>query len=261
MQARDAGNALAVALISILLMIGALSISLVEFVPEATPTETNIVPPSPLPLTVTSTIEPSATPLVFETPTASAPTSTNTISPSTCPMPIGWRQINVQYGDTLNGIAIRYRVNKDELRIANCLLSETLMAGTILYVPPVATNTPAICIQGAVGWVHAYIVKSGDTFYAIASNYGTSSATLKFVNCRVSDLIYVGEILWVPNVATRTPYPTPLPGVTATPFPTDIITETVLPFTGTPFPSETPVPPTPVPTDTFEPTPTPTAFQ
>ena len=35
---RDLGNALIVALISVGLMIGALSISLVEFVPEAAPT-------------------------------------------------------------------------------------------------------------------------------------------------------------------------------------------------------------------------------
>ena len=35
---RDFGNALVVSLISVGLMLGALSISLVEFVPEATPT-------------------------------------------------------------------------------------------------------------------------------------------------------------------------------------------------------------------------------
>lgn len=261
MQARSSlGNALVTALLSILLMIGALSISLVEFVPEVTPTATNIVLPSPIPLTATSTLEPSATPLVFETPTVGIPTSTNTVAPSNCPTPPGWGWITVQYSDTLDGIAIKYRVDKNKLMLANCLLTENLVMGATLYVPPVATNTPAICNQGAAGWAHSYVVKAGDTIFAIASSYGTSAATLRYVNCRMSDLIYAGETLWVPNVATRTPTVTPLPGTTATPFPTDIIIETVLPFTVTPIPSETPVPPTPIPTNTFEPTATLTAF-
>ena len=56
MHLRGLGNALVVALISIGLMIGALSISLVEFVPQATPTATNSMFLSPAPLTVTPTI-------------------------------------------------------------------------------------------------------------------------------------------------------------------------------------------------------------
>ena len=48
---RDLRNALVVALISIGLTVGALSISLVEFVPQAAPTPTNFLFPSPAPLT------------------------------------------------------------------------------------------------------------------------------------------------------------------------------------------------------------------
>lgn len=265
MQLRNVGNALIIALISIFLMVGALSISLVEFVPETTPTATNIMPPSPLPLTVTVTLPPTTTPLILESPTASVtPTTTITAtSPSTCPIPIGWGQTNVQIGDTLDSIANRYRINKDILKNSNCLPSEALVAGTVLYVPPVATNTPAICNQGAVGWVNAYIVKQNDTIYNIALNHYTNAAILKSVNCRNSDWIYTGEILWVPNITTRTPYPTPLPGDTAIPYPTNPLTETALPlpFTTTPMPSFTPVPatPTPIPTNTL--TASPTAFQ
>lgn len=267
MQLRGLGNALVVALISIGLMIGALSISLVEFAPQATPTATNSLFLSPAPLTVTQTVPPTLTPtLGIESPTPSiTPTFTNTaIPPISCTPPSGWGVITIQAGETLDSIAVRYRVSKDALRSANCLLIDNLVAGTILYVPAVAPNTPVVCGQGASGWVKNYVVKPGDTIYAIATNHYTTAGLLKSVNCRTSDLILVGEMLWVPNVATRTPYPTPLPGSTVTPYPTDPLTETALPYTATVIPTSTPVPATPttVPTFTAIPTlvPSPTAF-
>jgi len=263
MHLRDFGNALVVALISIGLMVGALSISLVEFAPQATSTAVDKLPPSPLPLTATPTIPPTLTPtLGLESPTPSlTPTPTNTSTPSTsCLPPSGWGQIIIQAGETLDSIAARYSTSKDALRSANCLLIDNLVAGTILYAPPVATTTPVVCTPGVAGWVKNYIVRPGDTFYAIATSHYTTSTQLKSANCRVSDLVYVGEMLWVPNVATRTPYPTPLPGSTITPttHPTDPFTETALPYTITVAPSDTPVPATPtvIPTLTDAPTPT-----
>jgi LysM repeat protein len=249
MRLRDFGNALVVALISIGLMVGALSISLVEFAPQATPTATDNMPPSPLPLTVTSTVPPTLTPtLALESPTPSiTSTLTNTaIPPASCRPPAGWGQIIIQAGETLDSIAIRYRTTKNELRLANCLMTDNLVAGSILYAPVVATITPSLCNQGQAGWVKNYIVKPGDTIYAIATNYYTTVSQLKAVNCRTSDVIRTGDLLWIPNVATRIPPPTQLPGNTATPYPTNpLITETTLPFTLTPIPSDTPVPPSP----------------
>lgn len=264
MRSRGLGSALIVALISIGLMIGALSISLVEFAPVATPTATDSDFLSPLPLTVTQTIAATLTPtLGLESQTPSiTPTFTNTaIPPVSCMPPAGWEQIIVQPGETLDSIAARYRVSKDALRSANCLVSDNLVAGSILYVPPVVPNTPVVCSPGASGWVKIYKVKPGDTIYAIATNHYTTAGLLKSVNCRASDLILVGEILWVPNVATRTPYPTPLPGSTVTPYPTDPLTETALPYTVTVVPTNTPVPATPTtaPTPTPVPTLTPSA--
>ena len=274
---RELGSALVVALISIGLMIGALSISLVEFVPQVTPTAADNLHPSPIPLTATNTIPPTPTPtLGLESPTPSV-TSTSTITftpPASCPPPSGWVQIFIQAGETLDSIAARYRTGKDDLRRANCLLIDTLVSGTVLYVPPVATNTVAVCSPGASGWVKSYTVKPGDTIYSIATNYYSTATQLKTVNCRTSDLIYVGEVLWIPNVATRTPRPTPLPGSTVTPYPTETelpftitvlpFTATVLPFTATIQPSDTPVPATAtaMPTPTAMPTLTasPTAF-
>ena len=70
---REFGNALVIALISIGLMVGALSISLVEFVPESTPTATDIILPTPEPLTATPTFPPTPTSTIgLESPTATA---------------------------------------------------------------------------------------------------------------------------------------------------------------------------------------------
>jgi LysM repeat protein len=273
---RGIGNALVVALISIGLMVGSLSISLVEFVPQTTSTAASNLIPSPIPLTATNTLPPTLTPtLGLESPTPTiTPTSTITFTPpASCLPPSGWGQIVIQAGDTLDSIAIRYRTNKDELRRANCLLIDSLVAGAILYAPPVATTTPVVCIQGTNGWVKNYTVKPGDTFYGISFSYYTNSDLLKTVNCRVSDQIYAGETLWVPNVVTRTPLPRPatLPASTLTVvvYPTDPLTETalpytatVLPFTATVMPSNTPIPATitKAVTVTAIPTLTPTAF-
>lgn len=247
---RDFGNAAVVALVSTGLILGALSISLVEFVPEAVPTMTDSLFPSPAPVTVTSTPQPGLEISTF-TPT---PTFTNIAS--SCQPPAGWGQIVIQGIDTLDIIAARYRASKELLRAANCLLSDSLVAGSVLYVPPAATSTSSGCNPGAAGWVKRYIVKPGDTFYSIAVNHYTTANLMKNVNCRTSDIIYTGEALWAPNVATRTPLPTPLPGSTVTPHPTDPLTETALPFTVTVIPSSATVPATatPIPTTTASPT-------
>jgi len=261
---REIGSALVVALISVGLMLGALSISLVEFVPEATPTATIQLFLSPVPVTATHTSLPTFTP----NPNTSTVTFTATqtvMPPVSCQPPNGWIPIIVQPNDTLDSLAARYRVGRDLIKSANCLVSESLIAGTRLYVPPAPTSTFVTCIPGAVNWVKTYVVKPGDTLYSISTNHYTSVDTLRNANCRVGDRINSGEILWVPNVSTRTPVPSPLPGVTITLQPTDPLTETALPFTATILPTETPLPtntPTPFQVPTAIPTLTPsvTAF-
>lgn len=262
-RVRDFGNALVATLVSVGLTLGALSISLVEFIPEAAPTATSLLLPSPIPLTSTPTFPPTLTPETF-TDTPPTPTLLQAASPPSCPPPAGWTPILVRPSDTIDSIAENYRTTSAQLRSANCLISDTLVPGAVLYVPPVATSTVGVCIPGAVGWVKNYTVQRGDTIYSIAVNHYTTASLLKHVNCRRSDIIYAGEVLWVPNVATRTPTPSPLPGSTITPYPTDPLTETALPFTATAIPSNTPIPSTPTAVSTPTPLPTltasPTAF-
>lgn len=255
MRLRELGAAIIVAFVSVGLVLGALSISLVEFIPVDTPTPTFALPASPVPITATATNLPTVTfDPVLPTQTF---TSTNTVlAPVSCQPPVGWIPISVQLNDTLDSIAIKYNIDKNQLRNANCLLSDNLITGSLLYVPPAPTSTVAVCSAGAVGWIKSYTVKAGDTMYTIATNHYTTVSLLQKVNCKFTDLIKPGEMLWVPNVATRTPYPTPLPGVTASPYPTDPLTLTALPFTITVVPSDTPIPSTstPVPSPTAVPT-------
>lgn len=263
MRLRELGTALIVAFASIGLIFGALSISLVEFIPEATATPTFALPASPVPVTATSTFPPTATQdpniaTVTFTVTTTLPASVS------CPQPPGWITYAIQFNDTLDSLAIKYRTDKNTLRTNNCLVSDNLIPGTLFYVPPQPTSTFAACVPGSPGWVKSYVVKSGDTLYTIALNHYVTLNTLRQVNCRTGDKLNTGEILWVPNVATRTPYPTSLPGVTASPHPTDPLTETALPFTATVIPSNTPIPNTPTAVSTPTPVPTltasPTAF-
>jgi LysM repeat protein len=265
---RQFGNALILAIISLGLVLGGLSISLVEFTPQPAPVSTSILLPSPVPLTATATLPP---PLESPTPTQT-PTPTEThLPPPLCPIPVNWFPITVQFGDTVESIAALYRITPAELRSANCLLTDSLIPGSTIYVPLVPTITPIICVQGSYGWAKIYTVMPGDTFYHIATNYYTSANVLKQVNCRISDLLHPGEILWVPNIATRTPAPTFVAN-TPTLYPTQPLTETPLPFTLTPLPTDTlqtptptdtPQPPTETPSFTPEPTltVTPTATQ
>ncbi|HEY9076714.1 MAG TPA: LysM peptidoglycan-binding domain-containing protein [Anaerolineaceae bacterium] len=169
----------------------------------------------------------------------SSPTHTSTIQP--CPMPAGWIPYIIQSGDTLAKIAQKYMVDSDQLMRSNCLKSTNLLPGTILYVPPLVTNTPKptvevsdtpspvftptvyICVpRQPYGW-SIYIIQYGDTLYTIAQTHGTSVNELIRVNCLATTNIRAGDKLYVPYVASRTNTvtateipPSPLPTITKT---------------------------------------------
>ncbi|KAA0276836.1 MAG: LysM peptidoglycan-binding domain-containing protein [Chloroflexi bacterium] len=255
---REFGNALVAAFLSIGLTLGALSISLVGFVPEETEVSTLTPIPSPIPVTATNTFPPTST--LISTITSSTFTATSTIAQSTnCPPPTGWILIYVQPGDTLESLAARYGTTGEILRGGNCLVSSSLLPGTRIFVPNQPTSIPAACTPGAAGWIKNYVVKANDTLFSIALAYSTTLDALKKVNCRRTEVIFAGEILWVPNVTPRTPTKsaTITQNITATP----LFTEpgTSLPFTGTPTLTQTPIPPTSTPSSTVTPIPTQTA--
>ncbi len=258
MQAvRQIGTALILALLSIGLVLGGLSLSLVEYAKPAAPQPTNTLLPSPLPLTATATLPP---PLESLTPTNTASPTSTPLPPPSCQIPSNWIPITVNPGDTLESLAARYRMTAEQLRQANCLLTNSVLPGSTIYVPVVPTNTVIVCIPGAVGWVKTYKVQPGDTLFNIATTHYTTTLLLKQVNCRTSDITHVGELLWVPNVATRTPTLSLPPNAnTFTPNPTEPLTETAIPFTATTAPTDTLQPDTATPNPSATPLPPSTA--
>lgn len=67
-----------------------------------------------------------------------------TETPSACGAPSNWVTYLVQPGDTLFSIALRVDSSVSQLRLANCLNSDTIHTGQMLYVPrqPIQPTTP-----------------------------------------------------------------------------------------------------------------------
>ncbi len=85
--------------------------------------------------------------------------------------------------------------------------------------PTTATPTPSATILPASG-VATYTVRRGDNLFRIALRFGVTVANLKVANGLVSNLIFVGQVLIIPNgtsegtggggvVITATQIPTP----------------------------------------------------
>ncbi len=239
MQAlRQLGGGLVLGLLSLIIVIGGISLALAEGYVPPPPTPTATLPPfTPGEIPLPTLFLPSPT----ETPSASP------VPPTNCPPPPGWILVPILTGDTLESLAARYRTTPEALRAANCLLSPNLLPGYGIYVPPVPTATPIPC-GPPPGWAQ-YIVQPGDNLYRISQSYRVTVSQLQQANCLgYSTAIYVGQRLWVPNVATSTPPASPISIEfdTVTPIPTD-----TPPPTWTPLPTWTPPPTwTPLPTDT-----------
>ncbi len=254
MQAlKQVGLAIAVAVVSLGVVLGGLSLALSENLAPPAATGTTWLP------TFAEFITPSATPLILPTGTSefaleftptSEPTATLIPPPTSCTPPSGWVGINVGVYDTLESLAQRYNTTSQALSQANCLLSSTLVSGSVLFVPPLPAAAPTqpatrVACGAPYGWVH-YTVLAGDTLYHIATMYGITTLQLQQANCLgYSTYIRIGQLLWIPN---RAPIFTNTPIVAPTIYlPTETLTEA---------PSDTPVPPTftPQPTDTTAPT-------
>ena len=92
----------------------------------------------------------------------------------------------VKSGDSLYSIARRYGITVDALKSANGKTSNLLSIGEVLVIPTTASTT------------RTYVVKTGDSLWKIASNYGVSVNTLKQANGLTSDLLSIGQILVIP---------------------------------------------------------------
>jgi len=98
----------------------------------------------------------------------------------------------VRRGDTLNGIAERYRMTLTELRRANGLTGTTIYPGQRLLVG----GTAAESNRDGETRPATYVVRRGDNLYFIARKFGLTIAELtKWNGMQATDTLYPGTKL------------------------------------------------------------------
>lgn len=154
---------------------------------------------------------------VVATNTATPP-ATSTPEPTPEPQPVGTPTTHeVQAGETLGEIALRYGVSVEALLAENGLESaDYIRVGQELKVPAPASTEAATTPLPQDGRTH--MVKAGETLGGIALQYGVSVEALQQANDLNSDIIRVGQELTIPggDVAATTPETASTPASSAT---------------------------------------------
>lgn len=279
-----------IALVSSAIVLGGFALALQENLPPSqgttlTAAATENAPAyQPTPTYVPETLNPTSIAITLppESPGTITPIPSRTVVPTTsvtippqatqCPPPAGWIAIVINPGDTLTDLAQIYGSTPEALAIANCLVVDTLMPGTLLYVPVISPSvtTTLIACGPPPGWVF-YTVQPGDTLYRLSQVFGVSVWKIQLANCLGSSTtIRTGQQLSVPHwlpiytpVIIGTLTATATPTLMDTPFPTGTVSPpTSVPSasptqTLTPSSTET-IPPTSTSKPTASPTPSPT---
>ena len=102
--------------------------------------------------------------------------------------PIDKSLYSVKKGDTLYSIAKEFDTTVNDIIELNELSSNVLSIGQLLKIP-----------SSSLDEVNAYIVKSGDTLYKIASSNNTTVDELKNLNNLTSDILSIGQTLIIPK--------------------------------------------------------------
>jgi LysM repeat protein len=103
----------------------------------------------------------------------------------------------VQKGDTLCGIARRFKLSLQELIEENHLdKGVPIYPGQRIILPGIQADAlEALAVDGK------YTVRPGDTLFKIARRHGTTVAALRSVNHLRNDRILVGKVLKIPSPA------------------------------------------------------------
>ena len=119
--------------------------------------------------------------------------------PQYVPPDIVTDRYRVQKGDTLGGIARKYRTSVDAIVRANNLSSRTLIReGQVLRIPVSGLpSNPAPPAGIKAGDTVTYIVKAGDTLMALSRMFSTTVEKIKAANNLTSDELVVGQKLTI----------------------------------------------------------------
>ena len=104
---------------------------------------------------------------------------------------------NVQSGDTLYSIALKYNTTPVAIMKKNNLTNNLLMAGQTLIIPNDVESTGDN--QDQTDTENIYIVQKGDSLYSISRKFGITIDALKNNNNIVDNTLIVGQELKIPS--------------------------------------------------------------
>ena len=118
----------------------------------------------------------------------------------------GTGRYRIARGDTLGGIARRFRVRVSQLRQWNSLPNTRIRAGRYLIVNPRGKSTAASGRPGGsrIGGAGKYKIRRGDSLSVIARRFRTSVSQLKAWNGLTSNRLQIGRYLVVQPTGSRT---------------------------------------------------------
>ena len=191
---------------SVSIMTGTIEVVIVAL-PSPTPQPTAVQTSAPEPATLPApdaepTVEPTAEPTAVLTAVITAttepqPSSTPELILERCTPPEDWVPYTVSFGDTLFYLARQGGIDVDAVREANCLTSDELYSGSVLYLPS-APPQPAPGCGHPSDWP-IYTVQPGDTLYSLATRSGLVVSEVVFANCMTSTSIKAGMRLFLPS--------------------------------------------------------------
>ena len=106
----------------------------------------------------------------------------------------------VKSGDSVWKISHEHGMSMDELKSLNGLKDNLIIPGQVLKIKGTSSNTKQKIKTSSKETTEAgatYVVKSGDSLWAVANKQGLTVAELKRINGLSSDTIYVGQRLKV----------------------------------------------------------------
>lgn len=188
--------------------------------------------PSPTPIPSTPTLTPTWTPLATDvalptnTPGAAAvPSATPTLQPP--------QSHTVNAGETLIGLALRYRVSVESIAALNNIPADSsLLVNQTLQIPlptptpplvPVATLINGETVIADPTDCEKYQIQSGDSLSYIAARYDVDFGLFLLVNRLTAESIpQPGDVVCIPEIVyggslPPTPGPSPTPTVTSPP--------------------------------------------
>lgn len=184
---------------------------------------------TPLPPTLTNT--PTRHPEVTSTDSVSAdPTGAPTVAPSSTPRPPQLHVVNP--GETLTGLALRYRVSVESIADLNALVPDAqIQVQQNLEIPWPTATPPLVAVAVTVRGVNIvadpancewYEVRGGDSILSIAAKHDVDFELFMLVN-RISEqtILFQEDSLCIPEIKIGGFLP-PTPGPSPTPSPTSL---------------------------------------